>query len=147
MNIFIFSWCHPGWGTGAVCGKSKRQRFIYFRFPTYFFAQYFLFLCSEFPTSLLSISYFLASSPSAFAFSSVLVLHLVTGPLLVSAGHWSGSGEPDLGEPVVDRVPVVVQGGCLLIIIVIVIMNLSNGHIFQMTSSQHFCSIWVEFHV
>jgi hypothetical protein len=40
-------------------------------------------------------------------------LHLVTGPLLVSAGHWSGSGEPDLGEPVVDRVPVVVQGGCL----------------------------------
>ena len=123
MNIFIFSWCHPGLG-GAVCGKSKRQRFIYFRFPTYFFAQYFLFLCSEFPTSLLSISYFLASSPSAFAFSSVLVLHLVTGPLLVSAGHWSGSGEPDLGEPVVDRVPVVVQGRGLLIVVVMDLINI-----------------------
>ena len=74
------------------------------------------------------------------------VLYLVRS-LLVGSCHRSWGGEPDLWEPVVDRVPVVVQGGCLLIIIVIVIMNLSNGHIFQIISSQYFCSIWVEFHV
>ena len=55
-------------------------------------------------------------------FFLVLVLHLVrhhTRPLLICSRHWSGSGKPNLREPVVNWVPVVIQGGCLVVELII----------------------------